>query len=88
VILNPIHDYMRRYEMRKKRELYSRAGRTVVSVWNRGNRGRRGEAHEPWTVYHDGESHTNAVRAVAAPDCRADVQIGVVDLDHLQHSGL
>ena len=36
LILNPIHDYMRRPEMREKRRRYSRAGATVVSVWNMG----------------------------------------------------
>jgi hypothetical protein len=34
LIFNPIHDYMRRYEMREKRRYYSLAGRTVISVWN------------------------------------------------------
>lgn len=52
VVLNPIHDYMTRYEMREKRRFCSRDGRTVVSVWNKG-RGK--ESWLPWTVFHDGE---------------------------------
>jgi hypothetical protein len=55
-ILNPIHNYMRRPEMKKKRQHYSGAGRTVVSVWN------LGEGHEaqvPWTVFHDGLEATS-----------------------------
>lgn len=32
LILNPIHDYMTRYEMRVKRRRYSLGGRTVISV--------------------------------------------------------
>ncbi len=55
LILNPIHDYMRRYEMKEKRRYYSRGGRTVVSVWNQG-KGR--ESALPWTVYRDGEDRT------------------------------
>ena len=37
-ILNPIHGYMTRYEMWKKRRHYSLGGRTVISVWNQGRR--------------------------------------------------
>jgi hypothetical protein len=36
VILNPVHTYMRRFEMPLKRSALSRPGRFVVSVWNRG----------------------------------------------------
>jgi hypothetical protein len=79
VVLNPIHDYMRRYEMREKRRYYSLGGRTVVSVWNRGA-GK--EAHLPWTVFHDGEEYTAAVRELDPSwDDRPDIRIGVLDLD-------
>jgi hypothetical protein len=78
VVLNPIHDYMRRYEMRGKRRYYSLGGRTVVSVWNRGA-GK--EARLPWTVFHDGEEYTAAVRELDTPfDDRPDIRIGVLDL--------
>ncbi len=53
LILNPLHDRMTRFEMKLKREFLSKAGRTVVSVWNRG-RGRDGNK-APWTVYHNGK---------------------------------
>lgn len=78
LVLNPIHDYMRRYEMREKRRYYSNDGRTVVSVWNQG-KGK--EAHLPWTVFHDGEEHTAAVRELDTPFAdRPDIRIGVLDM--------
>lgn len=81
VVLNPIHDYMTRYEMREKRRFYSRHGRTVVSVWNKG-RGK--ESWLPWTVFHDGEERTDRVREIEAPFAeRPDIRIGLVELDDL-----
>jgi hypothetical protein len=81
-ILNPIHDFMTRYEMRKKRGYYSREGRTVISVWNQGKR--PGEAPLPWTVYHNGTERTSAVRELRRPfRDRPDIRIGVVDLASL-----
>ncbi|MGO9151716.1 hypothetical protein [Mycobacterium sp.] len=84
VILNPIHDYMTRYEMRKKRCRYSFGGRTVISVWNQG-RGR--EASLPWTVFYDGMERTKAVGELPRPfSDRPDIRIGVLDLTSL-HGG-
>jgi hypothetical protein len=82
IILNPIHDYMTRYEMRKKRQFYSREGRTVISVWNQG-RGK--EAWLPWTVFHDGSEMTNRVRELERPfPERPDIRIGIIDVAELQ----
>jgi hypothetical protein len=81
LVLNPIHDYMRRYEMREKRRYYSLGGRTVVSVWNQG-KGK--EAHLPWTVFRDGAERTDAVRELPRPFAdRPDIRIGVLDLETL-----
>ena len=81
VILNPIHDYMTRYEMREKRRFCSRDGRTVVSVWNKG-RGK--ESWLPWTVFHDGEERTDRVVEIEAPFAdRPDIRIGLVELADL-----
>ncbi len=78
VVLNPIHDYMTRYEMRKKRQFYSRNERTVVSVWNKG-RGK--ESWLPWTVFHDGEERTDRVQELESPfGERPDIRIGVLDI--------
>ena len=78
LVLNPIHDYMRRYEMRRKRRYYSHGGRTVISVWNQG---RRKEAHMPWTVFHDGGEKTDAVRELHHPiGDRVDIRIGIIDV--------
>jgi len=77
LILNPIHDYMRRPEMREKRRYYSHGGRTVISVWNQG-KGR--EPASPWTVFHDGRERTNDVRELAKPfSDRPDIRIGILD---------
>jgi hypothetical protein len=82
VILNPIHDYMRRYEMKEKRRFYSLGGRTVISVWNQG-KGR--ESSVPWTVFLDGDERTNAVRELPRSFAgRFDVRIGLVDLPSLK----
>jgi len=81
-ILNPIHDYMRRPEMKKKRQHYSLGGRTVISVWNQG---RGSEAELPWTLFHNGQERTDAI--VEAPSSpfseRPDIRIGIVDLSSL-----
>lgn len=78
VVLNPVHDYMRRYEMREKRRHYSSGGRTVVSVWNQG-KGR--ESHFPWTVFLDGVERTGDVVDLPSPVSeRPDIRIGVLDL--------
>jgi hypothetical protein len=34
LILNPIHDYVRRPQMASKHRFHSRDGRTVLSEWN------------------------------------------------------
>jgi len=81
LILNPIHDYMQRYEMPRKRQYYSTQGRTVVSVWNMG-KGR--ESGIPWTVFHDGVERTVLVQDL--PCCftdRPDIRIGVLSLKDL-----
>lgn len=81
VLLNPIHDYMRRPEMRKKREFYSRNGRSVVSVWNKG-KGK--EAELPWTLFHDGKDRTEQIREVPRLfHERPDIRIGILDLSRL-----
>jgi hypothetical protein len=78
VILNPVHDYMRRYEMREKRRFVSQGGRTVVSVWNKG-KGR--EPILPWTVFHAGTDKIAAVRDLPTQFAdRPDIHIGVLDL--------
>jgi hypothetical protein len=79
LILNPIHDYMKRPEMRKQRKFYSQDGRTVISVWNKG-KGK--EAWLPWTVFHDGEEWTDQVLELDTPfGERPDIRIGLVNLD-------
>lgn len=85
VVLNSIHDYMPRHEMRAKRGYVSRGGRSVVSVWNRG---KACEPDLPWTVYHDGSERTQAVRKLRSPiPARPDICVGVLDLAcHATHA--
>ena len=75
VILNPIHDYMTRPEMKRKRSIYSEKGRSVLSVWNRGSRDRP-EATDPWTVFSNGEDVTRRVSEVTFAAAE-DIRIGV-----------
>jgi hypothetical protein len=78
IIFNPVHDYMRRYEMREKRRYYSSGGRTVISVWNQG-KGK--ESHLPWTVFHNGVERTKDVVELARPVSeRTDIRVGILDL--------
>jgi hypothetical protein len=81
VIVNPVHDWMSRFEMKLKREFLSRENRWVVSVWNRGKRDRGGRRRDalghPWTVYHDGQCVT--VEALAVPETLENIEIGIVD---------
>jgi hypothetical protein len=81
LVFNPVHDYMRRYEMREKRRYYSGSGRTVISVWNQG-KGK--EAHLPWNVFHDGLERTEDVAELSMPfEDRPDIRIGILDLSRL-----
>ena len=78
LVFNPVHDYMRRHEMRAKRRYYSAGGRTVISVWNQG-KGK--EAYLPWTVFHDGDERTEKVIEPRTPFIdRPDIRIGIFDL--------
>jgi hypothetical protein len=76
-VFNPLHDYMTRYEMKKKRGYYSRDKRAVITVWNQGKR--KGEAAIPWTLFYNGEDLTGKVqempRQIAA---RPDIRIGIM----------
>jgi len=79
IILNPIHDFMRRYEMKKKREIFSRRGRYIISVWNHG---KKRESSEPWTVFFNGTEITDQVKELTpAPiPTRSDIRIGVLSI--------
>lgn len=81
-ILNPLHDYMKRYEMKDKRAYLSRNERTVVTVWNRGRfLGKGGEPDPPWTVYHDGHSAIETVKEIVHCICdRHDIRIGILKI--------
>lgn len=76
VVFNPLHDYMRRYEMKKKRAYYSKNQRMVISVWNKG-KGK--ESAIPWTVFYNEKDITEQVYEVSPQiDDRSDIRIGVV----------
>lgn len=78
VILNPVHDWMSRFEMRLKRKFLSH-GRSVISVWNKGKRGKNGKPRDakgdPWTVFHDGQK----IDVTRKPN-KLGVDIGIVEL--------
>jgi len=80
VILNPIHDYMRRYEMPLKRQALAASNRTVVSVWNRGCK-EGSEGALPWAAYQRGKSITERIRELDSPVAsQPGVRIGIIDL--------
>lgn len=78
-ILNPIHDFTRRYEMKKKRAILSRGGRYLISVWNHG---KPRESKVPWTVYYDGDEITSRVKQIQPNPIpsREDIQIGLLSI--------
>jgi hypothetical protein len=77
VMFNPLHDYMTRYEMKRKRSYYSTDQRYVITVWNQGKR--KGESHFPWTVFCNGEDLTDKVQEVShSISERRDIRIGIV----------
>jgi hypothetical protein len=76
VVFNPLHDYMTRYEMKKKRAYYSKNQRMVITVWNMG-RGK--ESSIPWTIFYNGADITAHVREVSPQiKDRFDIRIGIV----------
>lgn len=76
-IFNPLHDYMTRYEMKKKRSYYSRDQRAVITVWNQGKR--KGEAVVPWTLFYNGKDLTGQVQEIPCEIAtRPDIRIGIL----------
>jgi len=76
LILNPGHSYMRRHEMTTKRALYSK-GRTLLSVWNRGEH--PPESLVPWQAFVDGEERTGQIDEVPFAKSH-EIRIGVFGL--------
>jgi hypothetical protein len=85
VILNPIHDYMRRYEMSRKRAALSRWTQVMVSVWNRGSKG-GAEARLPWQLHVGGRRADAWIREVVEPvSGQPGVRVGMLDLRALRN---
>jgi hypothetical protein len=88
VILNPLHDYMRRYEMVLKRAALSRATQIMVSVWNRGSKG-GAEARLPWQLYFQGRRRDEWIQELNAPVIgQPGVRVGIVDLDAIRRASV
>jgi len=68
-IFNPVHDYMIRHEMKKKRAFLSLNNRYVISIWNTGKISSTGkkiaEAKIPWTVFFNGQDVTGRVDEIS-----------------------
>ena len=79
LVLNPIHDYMRRFEMVLKRQALARAAHTVVCVWNRGCRD-GSESALPWAAYRQGRTITDRIQEVDSIALEPGVRIGVLDM--------
>jgi len=84
-IFNPVHDYMIRHEMKKKRAFLSLNNRYVISVWNTGKLSSKGEkiaeSKIPWTVFFNGQDLTAKVNEISSviPGIR-DIRIGVLSV--------
>lgn len=79
VILNPQHDRTSRFEMPLKRQALSVNGRTVITVWNRGKRDKRGRTRDgngaPWSVFRDG-----CLQNVRRVDNDLGIEVGILSL--------
>jgi hypothetical protein len=79
LIINPIHNYMFRHEMRRKCQIMSKKGRVVLSVWNRG--GKEGsEARQPWTAFSVGSDVTTKIREISPVPSQPGVRMGLLNL--------
>jgi hypothetical protein len=78
LIVNPVHDYMRRPEMKTKRAILSEDVGLVVSVWNRGNKDREAEA--PWTAHLDGEDISARIEEKTAIPSQPGIRMGLLDV--------
>lgn len=84
-IINPIHDYMVRHEMKKKRAFLSFNNRYVISVWNTGKISSTGkkiaEAKVPWTVFNNGHDISdNIIEIKSVVSNCPDIRIGVLTI--------
>lgn len=76
-VFNPLHDYMTRYEMKKKRGYLSENRRAVITVWNKGKK--KGEALIPWTFFYNDQDMTEKVQELETPiKGRPDIRIGII----------
>jgi hypothetical protein len=78
LIINPVHSYMKRWEMPIKRMAISDPDVFVVSLWNRGLMG-KSESRLPWAAYLHGEADTDRIRCVAGPSKGHKYWIGIVE---------
>ena len=76
LILNPLHTYMVRHEMKEKRRRYSEGGRVVLSVWNPGYQ--LHESDVPWQAFDDGREITERISRVAL--AQRSIHLGVFEL--------
>lgn len=77
LIINPIHSYMKRWEMPLKRLALSKDGALVVSLWNRGLMG-VGESRKPWAAYRAGKEVSELITTVHEARDRRDYWIGLL----------
>jgi hypothetical protein len=63
LILNSLHTYMARPEMKEKRRRYSEDDRVVLSVWNPGHQAR--ETRLPWQAFVDGIEASDLIEPIA-----------------------
>ncbi len=84
VFLNPLHDFMARWNCREKRRIFSKspAGkrRFTVSIWNRNLQRKIAGPKYPWSVDYGGKDVTNLVQNIDGSHIRADLRIGLLEI--------
>ena len=79
VILNPLHTYMRRYEMPLKRRALSAGGRSMISAWNAGDS--NAEAADPWQHWHDRSDRSHLIQELPEPVPHVPgIRIGIAEV--------
>ena len=79
VVLNTGHDYMVRYEMKRKRAAFSKRLGLLCAVWNRGCK-KANESRVPWMVIREGVDKTKEVKELEQPvPGQPGVRIGMLD---------
>lgn len=87
IILNPVHDKMTRFEMKRKRQFLSKDNRIVVSVWNKGKIFKNGQSRDgsnpPWTIFFNGEEKKIPSENIKFKNTNSKIEIGILEVQKI-----